>query len=84
MAEGETAKTVAARVKVRLTATEWETIKAAVNNGTVIPIEASRIGYHYDLHRQGKHLLQERIEIRKRRESVSAASKILWEERSNT
>jgi nitrate/nitrite-specific signal transduction histidine kinase len=66
MAEGETAKTIAARVKVQLIATKWETIKAAVNNGVGIPTEASMMGYHYDLHRQGKHLLQERSEIQKK------------------
>jgi hypothetical protein len=53
MAEGETTKTVAARVKVQLTTAEWDTIKAAVNNGPAIPVDARRevlLGYHYALH----------------------------------
>jgi hypothetical protein len=42
MAEGDTKETVAARVKVQLTTAEWETIRAAVNNGVAIPIDARR------------------------------------------
>jgi hypothetical protein len=57
MAEGETAETVMARVKIQLTAAEWETIRTSVNNGGVIATEASRevlLGYHYALHRQAQ------------------------------
>jgi hypothetical protein len=86
MAEGDTKATIAARVKVWLTAAEWETIKAVVNHGAFIPRESTRkvlMGYQYTLHQQRKRLLQEKSEIRKRRESVSAASKALREERNN-
>jgi hypothetical protein len=52
MVEGEIGETIAARVKVWLTTAEWDKIKAAVNNGAIIPTEASRevlMGYHYAL-----------------------------------
>jgi hypothetical protein len=42
MAEGDTKETIAAKVKVQLTTAEWETIRAAVNNGATIPIDARR------------------------------------------
>jgi hypothetical protein len=48
MAEGEIEATIIARVKVWLTAAEWETIKAAINRGAIIPPESTRevlIGY---------------------------------------
>jgi hypothetical protein len=41
-------------------------------------------GYHYTLHRQARQLAKERSEIRKRTESVSAASKAMHKARSNT
>jgi hypothetical protein len=40
-------------------------------------------GYHYALHRQARELANERSEIRKMRESVSAASKAMHKARSN-
>jgi hypothetical protein len=52
MEEGETKVAIAAREKVRLTIAKWETIKAAVNHGAVIPLESTRevlIGYQYPL-----------------------------------
>jgi hypothetical protein len=79
MAKGETIETVAARVKVQLTAAEWETIRATVNNSAAIPIEASKevvMEYHYALHRQEQQLAGKKRN-QKRQESVSAASKIL-------
>jgi hypothetical protein len=53
MAEGETAETMAARVKIQLTIVEWDTIRATVNNGAAMPIDARRevlLGYPYTLH----------------------------------
>jgi hypothetical protein len=44
MAEGDTAKYVAAGVMVQLTVAEWKTIRAAVNNGVAIPIDAATNG----------------------------------------
>jgi hypothetical protein len=75
MAEGDTKDTIAAKVKVQLTTAEWETIRAAVNNGATIPIDARRevfLGYHYALHRQAQQLEKEKSKIRKRQELVSA------------
>jgi hypothetical protein len=75
MAEGDTKDTIAAKVKVQLTIAEWETIRAAVNNGAAIPIDARRevlLGYHYALHRQAQQLEKEKSKIRKRQELVSA------------
>jgi hypothetical protein len=86
MAEGETKATVAARETVQLLAAEWETTKAVVNHGGVIPPDSTRevlMGYRYALHRQGRHLLQQRSEIRARRKSASAASRALRKECSN-
>jgi hypothetical protein len=86
MAEGETTETVAARVKVQLTTAEWDTIKAAVNNGAAIPVDARRevlLGYHYALHRQAHQLMQEKSELSKIRESVSTAIKAYRAERRN-
>jgi hypothetical protein len=64
MAEGDTADSMANRAKIRLTVEEWETIKASVNNGAAIPIEARGevlLGYHYTLHRQSKQLEREKV-----------------------
>jgi hypothetical protein len=87
LAEGDTADSLATRVKVRLSADEWNIIKAAINNGAAIPVDASKDvlpGYHYALHRQARQLAKERSEIRKRRESVSAASKAMHKARNKT
>jgi hypothetical protein len=87
LAEGDTADSLATRVKVRLSADEWNIIKAAINNGVAIPVDASKDvlpGYHYALHQQARQLAKERSKIRKRRESVSVASKAMHEARSNT
>jgi hypothetical protein len=42
LAEGDIADSFATRAKVRLSADEWKTIKATVDNGAAIPIEASK------------------------------------------
>jgi hypothetical protein len=86
MTEGDTAESLTTRVKIRLSADEWSTIKAAIEHDTTILVDASKEvlqGYHYALHRQSRHLAKERSEIRKRRESVSAASKAMHEARNN-
>jgi hypothetical protein len=86
MAEGETKATITAREKVPHTTTEWETIEAVVNHGAVIPPNSTRevlMGYQYALHQQKKPLLPEKREIQRRRESVSATSKILRDEHNN-
>jgi hypothetical protein len=86
MAKGGTKETIAARVKVQLTTAEWETIRVAVNNMAVIPIDTRRevlLGYHYALHRQAQQVEKEKSKIRKRRESVSTTSKAFREECSN-
>jgi hypothetical protein len=86
LAEGHTAESLTTRAKIQLSADEWNTIKAAIDHGTAILVDASKEvlqGYHYALHRQSKQLAKERSEIRKRRELVSAASKAMHEERSN-
>jgi hypothetical protein len=48
MAEGDTAESIANGVKVQLTVVEWETIRAAVDSGAAILIDARReilLGY---------------------------------------
>jgi hypothetical protein len=57
LAEGDTAESLANRVKVRLSVEERNTIKAAVEHGTAIPTYASQnllLGYHYALRKQSK------------------------------
>jgi hypothetical protein len=86
LAEGDTADSLATRAKVRLSADDWKTIKVAVDNGTAILVDVSKeilLGYHYALHQQSRQLEGERSEIRKRRESVIAASKAIHEAHSN-
>jgi hypothetical protein len=86
LAEGDTAESLANRVKVRLSAEEWNTIKAAVEHGTAIPTDVSQnflLGYHYALRKQSKQLEKEISEIQKRRDSTITASAALHAERSN-
>jgi hypothetical protein len=40
--EGDTADSLTTRAKVRLTADEWKIIRAAVDNGAAIPLDASK------------------------------------------
>jgi hypothetical protein len=85
-AEGDTAESIANRVKIQLTAEEWDAIKAAVNEGASISVDARRevfLGYHYMLHQQTKHLEKEKSIIRQRREPVSASSKAFHTEKDN-
>jgi hypothetical protein len=75
------------RAKIWLSADEWNTIRAAIDNGIAIPVDTSNEvlqGYHYALHRQARQLAKEKSEIRKRRESVSATSKAMHEAHNNT
>jgi hypothetical protein len=77
LVEGETADSLAARVKVRLSADEWRAIRTAVEHGTPIPTNSSQnmlLRYHYALRQQAKQLAKERIEIQKRKDSAIAAS----------
>jgi hypothetical protein len=78
LAEGETADSLATRVKVRLSEDEWRTINTAVEHGTPIPTNSSQnmlLGYHYALRQQAKLLAKERIEIQKeKKDSAIAAS----------
>jgi hypothetical protein len=66
VAEGDTAD----RGKFRLSAEEWNTIKAAVEHGVPMPTDASKnvvLGYHYALRKQSRQLAKERSDIQKRR-----------------
>jgi hypothetical protein len=52
VAEGDTADSLANRAKIRLSAKDWNTIKAAIKQGAAIPADASKevlLGYHYAL-----------------------------------
>jgi hypothetical protein len=52
LAEGQTAESLTAREKIRLSADEWRVIRAAVEHGTPIPSNSSEnmlLGYHYAL-----------------------------------
>jgi hypothetical protein len=63
LAEGDTAGSLTTRVKVRLSADEWNIIRAAIDNGAAIPVDASKdilSGYHYALHRQARQLAKEK------------------------
>jgi hypothetical protein len=77
LAEGETADSLATRVKVQLSEDEWRTINTAMEHGSPIPANSSQnmlLGYHYALRQQAKLLAKERIEIQKRKDSAIAAS----------
>jgi hypothetical protein len=57
LAEGDTADSLSTRVKIWLSADEWNTIKAAIEHDTTILVDASKEvlqGYHYALHRQSR------------------------------
>jgi hypothetical protein len=84
-AEGETKSAVATREKVHITAAKWQTIKAAVNHGAVIPPDSRRevlMGTSTPCISK-KRLLQEKSKIKRMRESASAASWLWREKRSN-
>jgi hypothetical protein len=52
LTEGDTADSLTNRAKIRLSADEWNTIKAAIEHGAAIPADASKevlLGYHYAL-----------------------------------
>jgi hypothetical protein len=86
LAEGETADSLATRVKVRLSEDEWRTINTAMEHGTPIPTNSSQnmlLGYHYALRQQAKQLAKERIEIQKRKDSAIAASDTTCKARSD-
>jgi hypothetical protein len=54
LAEGDTVDSLANRAKNRLSAEDWNTIKAAIEHGAAIPADASKevlLGYHYALRR---------------------------------
>jgi hypothetical protein len=78
LAEGDTTDSLANRAKIRLSAEEWNTIKAAIEHGSDILIVASQnllLGYHYALRKQSGQLEKERSEIRKRRDASYTNSK---------
>jgi hypothetical protein len=85
-AEGDTADSLANRAKIRLSAEDWNTIKAAIEHGATIPADASKevlLGYHYALQRQSRQLAKERSEIQNRRDSTIATSAALHKVRNN-
>jgi hypothetical protein len=86
LAKGDTTDSLANRAKNRLSAEEWNIIKAAVEHDSAIPTDASQnvlLGYHYALRKQSSQLEKERSEIRKRRDSAITASVAFHAERSN-
>jgi hypothetical protein len=86
LAEGDTTESLVNREKIRLSIEEWNTIKAAVEHGVAIPMDASKnmlLGYHYALRKQSKQLARERSEIQKRKDSAIAASIALHKARSD-
>jgi hypothetical protein len=57
LAEGDTADSLTNRVKIWLSADEWNTIKAAIEHGATILVDASKevlLRYHYALQRQSR------------------------------
>jgi hypothetical protein len=84
--QGDTAYSLANRAKIRLSAEEWNTIKAAIERGVAIPVDASKevlLGYHYAFQRQSRKLAKEISEIQKRRDSAMAARAALHATHSN-
>jgi hypothetical protein len=59
LAEGDTADSLVNTEKIRLSAEEWNIIKAAIEHGVAIPTDASKnmlLGYHYALWKQSRQL----------------------------
>jgi hypothetical protein len=57
LADGDTADSLTTRVKIQLSADKWNTIKAPIEHGTAIPVDASEevlLGYHYALQQQSR------------------------------
>jgi hypothetical protein len=66
LAEGDTTDSLANKAKIRLSAEECNTIKAVIEHGAAIPVDASKdvlLGYHYALERQSRQLAKERSKI---------------------
>jgi hypothetical protein len=86
LAEGDTAESLTTRTKIWLSVDEWNIIKAAIEHGTAILVDASKevlLGYHYALQRQSRQLAKEKSKIRKRRGSAITASAGMHKARSN-
>jgi hypothetical protein len=68
LAEGNTADSLANRAKIRLSAEEWNTIKAAIEHGSAIPTNTSQnvlLGYHYALQKQSRQLKKKEVKYGK-------------------
>jgi hypothetical protein len=86
LAEGQTAESLVAREKIRLSVDEWRIIREAIEHGMPIPSNSSKdmlLGYHYALRQQAKQLGKEKIEIQQRKESAIAASDTTRKARSD-
>jgi hypothetical protein len=86
LAEGQTAESLTAREKIRLSVDEWRVIRETVEHGTPIPSNSSKdmlLGYHYALRQQAKQLAKEKIEIQRRKDSAIAASEATRKARSD-
>jgi hypothetical protein len=86
LVEGQTAESLIAREKIRLSVDEWRIIREVVEYGTPIPSNSSKdmlLGYHYALRQQTKQLAKEKIEIQQRKESAIAASNATRRARSD-
>jgi hypothetical protein len=86
LADGQTAESLTAREKIRLSVDEWRVIREAVEHGTPIPSNSSKdmlLGYHYALRQQAKQLAKEKIEIQRRKDSAIAASEAARKARSD-
>ena len=86
LAEGQTAESLIAREKIRLSVDEWKIVREVVEHGTPIPSNSSKdmlFGYHYALRQQAKQLAKEKIEIQRRKDSAIAASEAARKARSD-
>jgi hypothetical protein len=86
LAEGQTAESLTAREKIRLSVDEWKIVREAVEHGTPIPSNSTKdmlFGYHYALRQQAKQLAKEKIEIQRRKDSAIAASEAARKARSD-
>jgi hypothetical protein len=86
LAAGQTAESLIAREKIRLSVDEWRIIREAVEYGTPIPSNSSKdmlLGYHYALRHQAKQLAKEKVEIQRRKDSAIAASNAARKARRN-
>jgi hypothetical protein len=80
MAEGGTTESVANRAKVQLIVAEWETIRAAVDNGAAIPMQGERYFWDITIRCHDNHNSWRRRKVK----SGKGESQSVWQAKHST